>query len=78
MMIYLDEGIGVTDGATIMGSHIRDALVTDSDCADTAKLVLGLLSSDSVDSKAALDIKQETEVLASLFDADDIHETSRV
>ena len=45
---------------------------------DFAQLVFGLLCLDSVNGEAALGVVDQTEVLASLLDADDIHETSWV
>lgn len=41
---------------------------------DLAKLVLGLLGGDAVHGEAALGVVDETEVLASLVDRDDVHE----
>lgn len=45
---------------------------------DLAELVLSLLASDTVDGETTLGVVDETEVLASLLDADDVHETCRV
>ena len=45
---------------------------------DLSKLVFGLLGLDSVDGEAALGVVDETEVLASLLDRDDVHEASGV
>lgn len=41
---------------------------------DLAKLVFGLLSLDAVDGEAAFGIIDETEVLASFLNADNVHE----
>lgn len=41
---------------------------------DLAKFVFCLLSLDSVDGEAALGVVHQTEVLAGLLDADDVHE----
>lgn len=43
---------------------------------DLAELVFSLLGLDAVHSEATLGIVDETEVLAGLFDGDDVHETS--
>ena len=45
---------------------------------DLAQLVFGLLSLDAVDGETALGVVDQAEVLASLLDADDVHETGRV
>lgn len=44
------------------------------DAADLAELVLGLLRLDAVDCETALGVVNQAEVLASLLDADDVHE----
>lgn len=44
------------------------------DALDLAELVLSLLGLDAVDGEAALGVVDETEVLASLLDVDDVHE----
>ena len=45
---------------------------------DLSELVLSLLGLDPVDGEAALGVVDQTEVLASLLDADNIHEASWV
>lgn len=45
---------------------------------DLSELVLGLLGLDPVDGEAALGVVDQTEVLASLVDGDDVHEASWV
>lgn len=54
-----------------------DSTTTKLNTLDLAQLVLGLLSLDSVDGETTLGIVDETEVLASLLDGDDVHEASR-
>lgn len=55
-----------------------DTATAQLDALDLAELVLGLLSLDTVDREAALGVVDKTEVLASLLDADDVHEARRV
>lgn len=55
-----------------------DSTATKLNTLDLAKLVLSLLSLDSVDGESALGIVDKTEVLASLLDGDDVHETGGV
>lgn len=45
---------------------------------DLAQLVLGFLAADAVDREATLCVVDKTKLLASLLDADDVHETGRV
>jgi len=77
-VVSLDQRIGVTDGATVVGNNVGDTLGTQLDLANLAKLVLGLLGSDTVDGETALNVIDKTELLTSLLNRDDIHETSRV
>ena len=67
-----DVGVGVADGAAVVGDQERNALVADGDLADLEELVGGLLRGDAVDGETALDVVEETEVLARLLDGDDI------
>ena len=55
-----------------------DPALSELNTLDLAKLVLGLLGLDTVDGETALGVVDETEVLASLLEGDDIHETSGV
>jgi len=76
-IVDMDEGVRVTNGATVVGDDVRNTLRTEGDSADFEKLVLRFLRSDSVDCESALDIIEESEVLARLFNGDDIHESCR-
>jgi hypothetical protein len=75
-IVSLDQRIGVTDSTTIMGGDVRNTLGTNEDLLDLTELVLGLFISDTVNSETTLDIIDKTEVFTSLFNRDDIHETS--
>jgi len=77
-VVDTDMGVGVADGAAVVGDNMGDTTGAESDAADLEKLVGGLLGGDTVDGEAALDIVQQTEVLAGLLDGDDIHVSSRV
>lgn len=55
-----------------------DPALSELNTLDLAKLVLGLLGLDTVDGETALGVVDETEVLASLLEGNDIHETSGV
>lgn len=55
-----------------------DSALAELDALDLAKLVLSLLGLDAVDGEAALGVVDETEVLASLLNGDDVHEAGRV
>ena len=54
-----------------------DSTTTKLHALDLAQLILGLLGLDSVDGESALGVVDETEVLASLLNADDVHEAGR-
>lgn len=50
-----------------------DSTTAQLNALDLAQLVLGLLGLDAVDGEAALGVVDETEVLASLLNGDDVH-----
>lgn len=76
--MHLDERIRVADGAAIVGHNVRDTLGANGDAADLAELELGLLRLDRVDGKAALHVKEQTEVLVGLLNRDHVHEAGGV
>lgn len=55
-----------------------DSALAQLDSLDLSELVFGLLGLDAVDGEAALGVVDKAEVLASLLDADDIHEAGWV
>jgi hypothetical protein len=71
-VVDLDGGVGVTDGAAVVGNDVGDTLGAKLATADLAKLEVGLLGGDAVDGEATLDVVEETEVLARLLNGDDI------
>jgi hypothetical protein len=54
-----------------------DSTTTKLNPLNLRKLVLGLLGLDSVNGESTLCVVDKTEVLASLVDSDNVHETSR-
>lgn len=50
-----------------MGDDMRNAMSTDSDTADFTELVIGLLRCYPMYGEAALDVVEQTEVLARLL-----------
>ena len=71
-VVDLDLRVGVADRAAIVGDDVRDTLGAESDLLDLEELVGRLLRRDAVDDEAALDVVEETEVLARLLDRNDI------
>ena len=67
-----NRGIGVTDGTAIVGGNVVNALGSDGGLLDLQKLVGSLLRGDAVDGEAALDVVEETEVLARLLNRENI------
>lgn len=61
-----------------MRNQVWDSSFADLDSLNLAEFVLRLGLFDAVDGEAALGVVDETEVLASLLNGDDIHETRRV
>lgn len=71
-IVSADGRVGVPDGAAVVGDHMGNTLGTDVYTSDFEEFVGSFLRCDAVDSEATLDIVQQTEVLARLFDGDDI------
>lgn len=77
----------LNDAELVESMHSRSRIVRNQEwdpalaelhTLNLAQLVLGLLSLDTVDGETALGVVDEAEVLASLLDTDDVHETGRV
>lgn len=77
-VVNLDERVGVTDGTAVVGDDVRDLLGGDGTLLHAAQLPLLLLVGDAVKNVASLGIEYQAELIASLGDLDDVHETSRV
>jgi len=74
-VVDLDEGVGITDGPAVVGVQHGDGVGADADLDDATQLVLGLLGSDAMYAKPALDVVDEPEVLVGLSQLDDVHES---
>lgn len=77
-VVDLDGGVGVSDGAAVVGDDEGDTAGTELHLLDLEELVGGLLGGDAVDDETALNVVEDTEVLAGLLDGDDVLETSGV
>jgi hypothetical protein len=66
----------VANSATIVSGAERDTLRTELNAFHLAELVTSLLSFNAMESKATLDIIQETEVLVGALNGDNVHEAS--
>ena len=71
-VVHLDEGVGVADGAAVVGDDEWDTLGANTGLPDLEELVGSLLGADAVDGEAALDVVEETEVLARLLNGDNV------
>ena len=77
-VVDLDERVGVADGAGVVGNDLGDTTGTELNLLNLEELVGGLLGGDAVDDESALDIVEDTEVLARLLDRDNVLETGGV
>ena len=75
---HLDLGVGVADGAAIMGGDVGHAALAKLQALDLAQLERSLLGVNAHGHEAALEIVQDAEVLASLGDGNDVHHAERV
>ena len=76
-VVDTDVGVGVADGAAIVGADEGDASGEKTDLLNLAELEGSLLREDSVKDEATLGVIQQTEVLISAANLDGIHEASR-
>merc|ERR1712170_101959 len=77
-VVDLDEGVWVADGAAIVGGEHGHTLGAHPEGPHTAQLVLGFIRGDSMNSKPALHIIDQAEVLIGSVNGDDVHEASWV
>lgn len=77
-VVDVDHGVGITDGAAVVGDDVGDAFGTYCYFADFEELVGGFFGCDTVDCETAFDVVEQTEVLPGFFDGDDIHEAAWV
>jgi len=75
-VVDLDQGVGVTDGSSVVCGDVWDSVLSNQLLVDTEKLESSLLWGDSVDGESALDVVQKSECLVCGLDGDDILETS--
>ena len=71
-VVDLDQRVGVTDRAAVVGDDVGNTTVANGHLTDLEELVGSLLRGDAVDGEAALDVVEETEVLAGLLNGDDV------
>lgn len=77
-MVHLDERIWVVDGSSIMSHQVWDSFHPHSALPPFAQVVLCLFHWDAVNSKTALGVTDQAEMLPCLLDTNDIHKSSRV
>jgi len=77
-IVKLDVGVGEADSPAVVGNDIGDLVLADLLLDNLAELELSLFVVNSVRLEAALDVIEDTEVLAGLPDGDDVHEAEGV
>jgi len=70
--------VGVSKGSAVVCDEEWHVVLGGADLLDSAKLVSSLLSADSVYHKSALGVVDQSKVLVSLVNSNDIHVSSRV
>jgi len=73
-VVHADSGVGVTDGASVVGDDVRHTTTADGHTANFEELVGRFLGGDAVDGESTFDVVEETEVLSRFFDGDHILE----
>jgi len=74
-IIDSNKGIGVSNGSSVVKNNIRNSLGSNSQLLNLAELVLGLIGRDGLKNESSLGVVQESEILTSLLDGDDILKT---
>merc|ERR1712212_320829 len=77
-VLSFDDGIRISDGASVGGCEIRNPFGADANFFDDAKLVSRLFLTDTMDLVSSFDVVDEPEVLSALLHFDDVHESGRV
>jgi hypothetical protein len=72
-VVDLDGRVGVSDSSSVVGNEVGDTLGAELVLSDLEELEGGFLGGDSVDGESTLDVVKESEVLARLFDRDDVY-----
>lgn len=75
--MLLDVGVRVSDGSTVVGDDVGDLVLAHSLSLDGAELEGSFLGIDLVSLVATLSIEQDSEVLTSLLEGDDVHNAKR-
>ena len=71
-VVDLDGWIRITDRASVVCDDVGDTLSTEGYFADLEKFVGSFLGGDAMNSESTLDIVEQTEMFARLFDRDSI------
>ena len=72
-VLSLDVGVRVSDGSAVVGDDVGDLVLAHGLSLDGAELEGGLLSVDLVSLVATLGVVEDSEVLSSLLNANNVH-----
>jgi hypothetical protein len=75
-VVDLDEGVGESEGSSVVGDNIRDTLGAHSSSLDSAELEFGFAGGDLGKSESTFAVVEESVVGFSLEEGDDIHESN--
>lgn len=74
-VVDLDEGVGESEGSSVMSDNIRDSLGAHSSSLNSAELEFGFTRGDLGKSESTFAVIEESVVGFSLEEGDDIHES---
>jgi len=76
-VVLLDVRVGEADGSSVVGNNVRNLVLSKTLPLNLAELEGGLVGVDSVGLEAALDVVEDSEVLSSLINGNNVHESER-
>ena len=72
-VVDTDQGIRITDRATVVGDNVRNTTIAYSNAANFEELIFCFLGCDAVDGESPLDIVKQTEVFTGFFDRNNVY-----
>lgn len=76
-IVLLDVRVGEANGSSVVGNNVRNLVLSKTLPLNLAELERGLVGVDSMRLEAALDVVEDSKVLSSLVNGNNVHESER-